>query len=372
MTSPQFARLTAELVLAERRHEPPPPSADARARGIDAIQRAMQAKSRQKTRRSAAFVTFAAAAALAMTAGGAAWYTQYTHREPARVLATHVTKTFGRDVAITAAQDGVAQEGSGQEGATLFASYSATDGQPLAPNSPVRAGARVVAKPHGHAILGFSTGTELIVEDGGDLTILDAAAMQRFDLREGTLRAKVAHLLPGQRFVITTPDGEVEVRGTSFRIDVLPPEEACDDGLRTRVEVFDGAVVVRARGGEERITPGNHFPTVCSAGTSVRSLPHAVAAPVVNNASTLARQNNLFADAMTAKRRGDAHGSLLALDELLKKYPGSPLAESAEAERLRLLRDVDPVRAQGVARAYLRRYPHGFARVEAQAIVDGP
>jgi len=368
MTSPHFARLAAELVVAERRHEPPRPSADARARGIEAIQRAMHAKSRQRTRRSAAFITFAAAAALAMTAGGAAWY---THREPARVLATHVTPTFSRDVAITA-QDGASQDGSAQEGATLFASSSATEGLPLTPNSPVRAGARVVAKPHGHAILGFSTGTELTVEDGGDLTVLDAAAMQRFDLREGTLRAKVAHLLPGQRFVITTPDGEIEVRGTSFRVDVLPPEEACDDGLRTRVEVFDGAVVVRARGGEERITPGNHFPTVCSAGTSVRSLPHAAVTPVVNNASTLARQNNLFADAMTAKRAGDTHGALVALDELLKKYPGSPLAESAEAERLRLLRDVDPVRAQGVARAYLRRYPHGFARVEAQAIVDGP
>jgi len=366
MTAPHLARLVAERLVVERRLEVPPPSADARARGIEAIQQAMRAKAKQKTRRTALFVTFAAAAAIALSAGGATWY---THREPGRVLATHVTKTFNRDVAITA-QAGTGAVQDENEGATLFASPVATEGRPLAADSVVRPGVRVVAKPSGHAILAFSTGTELTVEDGGDLTVLDASVLQHFELREGTLRAKVAPLLPGQRFVITTPDGEIEVRGTSFRVDVLPPEEACDDGLRTHVEVFDGAVVVRARGGEERITPGNHFPTVCSTGTSVRSLPHAATA--VNNASTLARQNDLFADAMTAKRRGDPHGALASLDELLKKYPASPLRESAEAERLRLLRDVDPIRAQGAARAYLRHYPHGFARAEAQGIVDIP
>lgn len=369
MTAPHLARLAAERLLAERRLEVPPPSADIRARGIEAVQRAMEAKVKAKTRRAARLVTFAAAAALALTAGGAAWYTHRAQGGPVKVLATHVTRTFGREVAITA--KGAAPQDGG-EGATLYAWGGALEGQPLAPNSSLRPGSRVVAKPRGHAILGFSTGTELTVEDGGDLTVLEASALQHFELRGGTLRANVAHLLPGQRFVITTPDGEVEVRGTSFRVDVLRPEEACDDGLRTHVQVFDGAVVVRARGGEARITPGNHFPAMCSAGTSVRSLPRAATAPVVNNASTLSRQNDLFADAMTAKRRGDLHGALAALDELLEKYPSSPLRESAEAERLRVLRDVDPVRAQGAARAYLRQFPHGFARAEAQSLVDTP
>jgi hypothetical protein len=38
---------------------------------------------------------------------------------------------------------------------------------------------------------------------------------------------------------------------------------------------------------------------------------------------------------------------------------------------MRLLRGGDPSRAAGAARAYLARYPNGFAHAEAEAILAG-
>jgi hypothetical protein len=72
---------------------------------------------------------------------------------------------------------------------------------------------------------------------------------------------------------------------------------------------------------------------------------------------------------MAAKRRGESRAALALFDRFLEEYPGSTLVESAVVERMRLLHATSPARGRAVAREYMGRYPNGFARGEAEAIV---
>ncbi len=142
----------------------------------------------------------------------------------------------------------------------------------------------------------------------------------------------------------------------------------------------EGVVVVRHAGVESRIEAGGQWPSACS---PPESAPLPVAAGVKSSAgashpaksvrsqaSDLAEQNDLFAEASSARRRGDVQAALAGFDKLLAKYPTYPLAENAYVERMRLLRSVAPDRAVASARAYLARYPTGFARTEAESLVQ--
>jgi len=88
--------------------------------------------------------------------------------------------------------------------------------------------------------------------------------------------------------------------------------------------------------------------------------------------SDLARQNDLFDRAMARKQAGDPNGSVAALDELLGKFPGTHLGQSARAERMKLLRGIDDSAARAAALDYLQRYPKGFARSDAVLIAGRP
>ena len=99
--------------------------------------------------------------------------------------------------------------------------------------------------------------------------------------------------------------------------------------------------------------------------------PTAAPSATASVASSLGEQNDLFAEAIVAKRRGESQAALAAFDRFLTTYPTSPLAQSAAVERMRLLRAAESPRALVAARQYLARYPNGFAYGEAEAIVAG-
>jgi hypothetical protein len=356
----ELARAAAK-VLARRDPALEPPSANARSNAIEAMHRAMQARvaRRRRLRIGGAVVgALAAAAAVALGLGLAAPSPSTLHASSPRLVPAPA------EVTATRADEGVTIERSG------------VAPRPLTAQSPVAAGERVLAPRGAHALLGFSTGVGLAL-DGADLKVLDASATEKVELREGSVTANVTPLAPGRRFVVEAPDASVEVdaRGGGFRIDVAPAG-ACG---RTRVTVSDGAVIVRGATGEQRVVAGGSWaPTCAPAGrAAVRDagaagVPGVVVAPSASyDASTLTAQNDLFADAMNAKRHGDSASAVAALDELLSRYPGGPLSESAEVERFRLVRATDPTRAAELARSYLRRYPKGFAREEASAVA-GP
>lgn len=296
-------------------------------------------------------------------------------------------------------------------------------GRSMVRGDAVAQGDRVIASAGGSATLHMRDGTELRAVRGTDVFVAEQGLSQVFELRAGTVQLHVAKLQTGERFIVRTGDAEVEVRGTEFSVEV---GEICA-GSTTRVAVREGTVVVRHAGVEARVTANESWPAGCDRQASAASStpppresappspssapppptsappppatappappvvapPSPVAAqrtglgpanapapaparPVVAPSSELAEQNRLFADAMAAKRRGDVPATLSALNRLSSAHPTGPLAESAHVERMRVLVNVDRKRASDAARAYLARYPNGYARGEARALIAAP
>jgi ferric-dicitrate binding protein FerR (iron transport regulator) len=251
----------------------------------------------------------------------------------------------------------------------------------------IRAGDRVIGKVAGVAVV-VATGTKLTLDQGADLAVVEEGRAQVFALAAGNVRADVAKLHEGERFVVRTADTEVEVRGTSFRVervDVAPP---CRPELHTRVVVSEGVVVVRHSGLEDRVKAGEQWPSPCAApagetgpsaapsssahathGEHASAAPPGNAAPPASAGSALAAANELFARAESANKHGDAKGAVVLFDRLLAEHPSTPLAEPATVERMRALDTYDRGRAVSAARDYLAKFPHGFARAEAEAIL---
>jgi hypothetical protein len=219
---------------------------------------------------------------------------------------------------------------------------------------------------------------------------------ERFSLERGELLAHVAKLTDGKRFLVDTPDAQVEVRGTRFRLRVVDTGETCGSGSRTRLEVTEGVVEVRPQGGAgERVVAGQLWPRDCvphldaepsrsppvgvasaSAAPRATPLPKHAAPPaaatgavpevMAEQESSLTLQNDLFARGVALRRQGDVGGALRAYDELIRRYPSSPLSENAMVERLRIFAANGDARRQDEAKRYLSRYPQGFAVEEAR------
>jgi ferric-dicitrate binding protein FerR (iron transport regulator) len=273
----------------------------------------------------------------------------------------------------------------------------------------IEPGTQLVAPTGSEVHIDAADGTGLTLEPGGKLAVIERGATRRFALRHGAVRARGARLVAGERFIIDTADAEIEVHGTAFRVALGRPAEHCKKGPRTQVAVAEGVVSVRYEGREVKLLPGEEWPPACSAPPPASeahhvvrraAAPHAVAAapeerpapPAVAQekqedegpppapppaparplppvpASVLAAQNDLFAAALRAKRRGRPNDAIKLFNTLVRKYPESPLLESALAQRMKLLAATDSWAASQAAADYLARFPGGFARAEAHRL----
>ena len=216
------------------------------------------------------------------------------------------------------------------------------------------AGERLLSDALPVALTG-ADGTTLEVDPRSELQLVRADVERWFRLARGAVSAHVTKLKSGERFVVATPDAEVEVRGTRFQVTVVPPDEACGQGVVTRVAVSEGVVVVRSLGHEVRVEAGHHWPLGCPERTppvapaperatvSVKRAPARArqrrrrARPAESvSASTLATENDLFSSALKAGRAGDRREAVELLDVLLARFPNSPLKQSAESARAKL------------------------------------
>lgn len=258
--------------------------------------------------------------------------------------------------------------------------------------------------PGQSSTLVLATGTRITLDDGGALECREDTATQRFAVLRGRAHLAVAKLRPGQRFLVETPNAELEVRGTAFsvRIDAATPTCA----TRTSVEVEEGAVEVRSGSGRLLLHPGERWANACSAvddpaastSPAAAHLPPPVptpaprerelspaparaaptlpapAAPAAGTVpvSSLTQQNDLYARAESASREGRSEEALSAYARLLALFPSGPLAESASVKRVRLLAQKDKAAARAEARAYLARYPSGVARSEMATLAAPP
>ncbi len=166
----------------------------------------------------------------------------------------------------------------------------------------------------------------------------------------GAVSVHVAKLNAAERFVVVTPDAEVEVRGTRFKVDLVPAAADCGGGTLTRVSVEEGVVDVRGPSGEARVPAGAQWPPGCDrpqapSARAPQGRPRATVArtaavpPRSSEApsSTLATENDLFASALRAGREGNRRQAVELLDLLLNRFPRSPLHASAAAARERLI-----------------------------------
>ncbi|HMJ51822.1 MAG TPA: FecR family protein [Polyangiaceae bacterium] len=397
MKSLRYARLIAEVF---KRGEPRPSDVlsahSNRDEEIALIERAMDQKRRQSRRlRMAARWSLAGALVLA---GAGVWRAVGDRTSKGHPLGPSEASretTTDPPIAIAIASGGgaiVAAPGS---------SSAAVAGRAL------QAGSRLIVDPSAGATLSLSTGTHLEVEPGSQLSVIEDSRAQIFALNAGSLRADVAKLGHDERFIVRTIDTEVEVRGTSFLVNIVASDPGCGAGTTTRVAVYEGVVAVRAGGQEEFLARGEHWPRGCRQTPALPPSAHAaakrtpklggpstaraapVATPVPGAAelqaadppppgharrpasSSLAEENDLFAEGMAARRYGNLSLALDKMDRLLEKFPASHLAENATVERMRIQRALEPRKAAAAARQYLQRYPAGFARGDAEAILAG-
>ena len=112
------------------------------------------------------------------------------------------------------------------------------------------------------------------------------------------------------------------------------------------------------------VAPSGRAPSVADSGPKP--------APSAEVGSTLAQENQLFREAADASRNGDVSGALSRLEQLLARYPASPLAQGALVRKFRLLASAGrSSEARREAERYLAAYPTGFAVAEAAALKQG-
>jgi len=354
MNTPRYAAAAAKLLVKNLpKHQG---TRGDRDRGIAVIERAMQRRAERRRWVWAGGTVAAAAAGLLLTAT-TPWVSERAGATP--TLVAIAASPAGRGAAL--------HEGSRQ--------------QPLPQGAVVAAGQSIETPADGGASLRLSTGTSLELAENTSFRVDSQGPVERFALQRGELAAHVAKLEAGQRFIVDTPDAQVEVRGTRFRLRVLEQAETCGAGTRTRLEVLEGAVEVRHARASALIRAAQEWPADCADRAATppsapepereNSVPSGAPARVAaERASILKAQNDLFAEALAKRREGDTSGALRAYQELLTRYPKSALAENATASRMRLLAASHDPRARDEARAYLLRYPHGFAATEAQALIE--
>jgi hypothetical protein len=381
MNVPQYASSAAKLL---RRYLPAAPTAvqGDREQGIATVERAMWARARRRRLQwLGALVASAAFISLAVGLSSS----QRTSADP------------NRRVSIEGVPAG--------RGAALRIGERA---QPLAAGANVAAGQRIETAQAGGASLKLSTGTAIELSDSTSFRVDSQGLTEHFTLERGQLSAHVAKLNLRQRFIVTTPDAEIEVRGTRFRLQVLEGAGTCGSGTRTRLEVSEGVVEVRATGSSVSVTAGQRWPSDCTqpsleltpsvtsgsasaptlpeprrvrgAPLSHRDQPAANESPEVGGPaprvseddSSLTEANDAFAAAVALRRKGDSEGALRAYQALIARFPASPLAENALVERMRILNGKGDARARHEAERYLSRYPKGFAASEARLLTVTP
>jgi hypothetical protein len=360
MSSPTYARLVSRVLVPHLQAVPvPAPTPEARTAAIQAVARAISARARKR-------LMFRWSAGLAVAAAFAVVVGSAVHANKHLPPVASVPKP-----AVTAEAMGILAHPV-DRGSSVTVSGTET---PLDDGRRIPTGSRVVTPPAAHVALTLTTGTKIVLDGNTDMTVRGEGSTQAFQLDAGAIDLKVAKLKEKERFLVNTPDTEVEVRGTQFRVSVVPPEAGCGGGAQTRVIVTEGVVVVRRAGAEVRVAAGEQWPTGCARAEATEPpathKPKAARVTTEASSSTLNEQNDLYATALAAKSRGDVAGALDEFDRFLRTYPTSPLAESAMVERMRLLESKNRAQAEDAAIEYLTRYPKGSAHAEAEAVVRG-
>jgi hypothetical protein len=308
------------------------------------------------------------------------------------------------------------------------------------PSRKVRTWALAAALPllglSGAALARYSltraaSGFEVVNVAQADWSANRAGTTSRVTLRAGVASFHVEHVAADARFFVMLPDGEIEVRGTRFVVDVA--------GGQTRsVLVTEGVVALRVGGAEHVLHPSERWQRVSEAsalaaatpvaqpvelavpeatktavgptgsrsakangnlaGASVTGIPRSAPArvvasssaskepagvmalasvrskdePKVGAGSTVISAAARFAEAVGAFGAGDYGRADGLFGAFARDFPNDSRAEDAAflCADARAKRG-DKVGAAAGARAYLRAYPNGLRRPAAERLAEG-
>ncbi|HMI83792.1 MAG TPA: tetratricopeptide repeat protein [Polyangiaceae bacterium] len=194
----------------------------------------------------------------------------------------------------------------------------------------------------------------------------------RAHLDAGMASFHVERTQSGQRFLLHMPDGEIEVHGTRFRVEVRR-------GTTKRVEVSEGVVTLRLRDEPEHWLHAGEAWDVDEAIAARRdNVDAGTAAPVPSaaksptDARSTGAPEDAFAAAVTALRQGNYRKAEQMLDRFLAASPHDARLEDAWfMKAVARARSGDTEGAAELGRAYLERFPNGLRRREAQRIAAG-
>jgi ferric-dicitrate binding protein FerR (iron transport regulator) len=218
--------------------------------------------------------------------------------------------------------------------------------------------AAVTTAPDGRARISLPEGGGLLLGGSSELRLsAPQVAGRSFLLSAGHVEVDVPHRGTASPLTISTPDALVTVVGTAFSVDYhIQPA-----GGETVVEVSRGLVRVQAIGQSPvLLSAGGRFssrayqgqtsalgspasshaePTAQAPSASTATVPSQD--PQANSlsgaSSSLPQANRLFAAALDARRAGKDARAVALFEQLLSRYPESPLAPEARAEKQRAL-----------------------------------
>ena len=207
---------------------------------------------------------------------------------------------------------------------------------------------------------------EIIASTGTRWSQTREGGVERVKLESGTLAAHVRKLRLEESFLVTLPDGELEVRGTTFEVTAV-------GGVTTRVHVDEGSVELRVRGNGARVIgAGETWPekvaAVATAGATAAATATATATATAS--ATGDEGAGEYADALAKLNQGNLDAAAAAFRAFVVAHPRAPQAEDASfLEAVALARAGRADAAAVVAERHLASFPKSFHRKEAAILV---
>jgi hypothetical protein len=238
---------------------------------------------------------------------------------------------------------------------------------------------------------------EFVVEDVrlAQWSEVERGALTRVRLSAGSAAFQVRRVELNHRFLLLLPDGEIEVHGTKFLVEI-------ETGHTEHVSVSEGVVSLRLEGQSERILHAGDVWTRFEAPSEPeKSLPPE-ATPAPSSESRAAEspvhrgvihstpsetpaegagrpvaaapppRADSFRAGVSAFEAGDYSGADASLRRFIAESPSDPRTEDASFLRaIARSRLGDKESAADLARGYLARFPAGLRRKEAERLASG-
>jgi anti-sigma factor RsiW len=205
--------------------------------------------------------------------------------------------------------------------------------------------------------------------EGARWTQAREAGIERVTLGDGTIDVHVRHQEGGERFLVAMPDGEIEVRGTTFDVTV-------SGGATARVHVDEGLVDLRLHGRAiARLGAGDTWaPAPIGPAPRTGAAQSAGAAVAVTGGRVSPTPGDQgaaeYGEAVRMLREGRSADAAGAFEAFLLAHPRAPQAEDASfLQAVALARAGRADAAALAAEQHLSRFPSSFHRKEAALLV---